>query len=217
MDLKAGNAFAAIVVALLAASSAAAQLGDEIPHATYYAAVQAVYSGEYRTAARELARETQRGVHTPTTRWIDSICYYAMLGEVLYHQGRNAEALSQFDQACQLLIAYPNWLLQVRFQQNPRPDLNRVRRAPTWGRSDRTFAIGQFPATEQVLLGDLNAQRVVQEGGVYRAPMLLRVNAIEVMRMSALAIRRRNEILGPLGSQDALTRQLVTILSAGNL
>src|SRR3954466_9130597 len=47
--------------------------------------------------------------------------------------------------------------------------------------------------------------------------MLLRVNAIEVMRMSALAIRRRNEILGPLGPQDALTRQLVTVLSAGNL
>src|SRR3954466_5565561 len=47
--------------------------------------------------------------------------------------------------------------------------------------------------------------------------MLLRVNTIEIMRMSALAIRRRNEILGPLGSQDAITRQLVTILSAGNL
>ena len=63
------------------------------------------------------ARETQRGVHTPQSRWIDSICYYAMLGEVLYQEGRNADALAQFDQACQVLLAYPNWLLQVRFQQ----------------------------------------------------------------------------------------------------
>src|SRR5690349_1975564 len=109
MGLKAGKAFAAIVFELLIASPAAAQLGDEIPHGSYYAAVQAVYSGDYRTAARELARETQHGIHTTTTRWIDSICYYSMLGEVLYHQGRNAEALNQFDQACQLLIAYPNW------------------------------------------------------------------------------------------------------------
>src|SRR4051812_41977811 len=194
MDLKAGNAFAAIVLALLVAGTAAAQLGDEIPHGSYYAAVRAVYSGEYKTAAKELARETQRGIHSPTTRWIDSICYYAMLGEVLYHQGRNTEALNQFDQACELLISYPNWLLQVRFQQNPRPDPNRARRTPTWGRSERAFAIGQFPATEQVLVGDLDAQRVIQQGGVYRTPMLLRVNAVEVMRMAALAIRRRNEI-----------------------
>src|SRR5205814_1047376 len=115
-----------------------------------YAALQAVYSGEYRTAARELGREAQRGIHTPTTRWIDSICYNTMLGEVLYQQGRNAEALAQFDEACQILIVYPNWLLQVRFQQNPRPDPNRSRRVPTWGRSERAFVIGQFPNTEQV-------------------------------------------------------------------
>src|SRR5436305_9542569 len=44
MDLKAGNAFAAIVLALLIAATAAAQLGDEIPHGSYYAAVRAVYS-----------------------------------------------------------------------------------------------------------------------------------------------------------------------------
>ncbi len=217
MDLTAGKPLAAVVLALLAASTAVAQLGDEIPRASYYAAVQALYSGEYRTAARELGRETQRGIHTPQTRWIDSICYYAMFGEVLYHQGRNAEALAQFDQACQLLLAYPNWMLQVRFQQNPRPDANRARRAPPWGRSQRTFAFGQFSGTEQVLVGDLDAQRTIQQGGVFRAPMLWRVNVVEVVRMSALAIRRRNEILGPLATQDPINKQLSVALSAGNL
>ncbi len=219
MPLTASKASTAIMLALLAASNASAQLGDEIPHPAYYAAVQAVYSGEYRTAARELARETQRGVHTTQTRWIDSICYYAMLGEVLYQQGRNAEALAQFDEACELLLAYPNWLLQVRFQptSGPRADPNRARRVPTWGRSQRTFVLGQFPKTEQVLVGDLNANNVLQQGGVYRTPMLWRVNVIEVMRMSALAIRRRNEILGPLAPQDPITKQLSAALSAGNL
>src|SRR3954471_155395 len=217
MDLTAGKPFAAAMLALLAASTAVAQLGDEIPHASYYAASQAIYTGEYRTAARELARETQRGVHTPTTRWIDSICYYAMYGEVLYHQGRNAEALAQFDQACQILLAYPNWMLQVRFQQNPRVDVNRARRVPTWGRSQRTFVIGQFSNTEQVLVGDLNANDTIVKGGVYRTPMLWRVNVIEVNRMAALAIRRRNEILGPLAAQDAINKQLSAALSAGNL
>jgi hypothetical protein len=217
MDLTAGKPFAATVLALLAASTAVAQLGDEIPHPSYYAASQAIYTGEYRTAARELGRETQRGVHTPQTRWIDSVCYYAMYGEVLYHQGRNADALAQFDEACQTLLAYPNWMLQVRFQQNPRIDANRSRRAPTWGTSQRRFVIGQFSKTEQVLVGDLNANDTITKGGVYRAPMLWRVNVIEVNRMAALAIRRRNEILGPLAAQDAINKQLSAALSASNL
>jgi hypothetical protein len=217
MDLTAGKPLAAAVLVMLAASTAMAQLGDEVPHASYYAGMQSFYSGEYRTAGRELSRETQRGIRAGQTRWIDSICYYAMFGEVLYHQGRNAEALAQFDEACQLLLAYPNWLLQVRFQQEPRPDTNRARRAPTWGRSQRTFALGQFSGTEQVLVGDLNAQQTLQTGGVFRTPMLFRVNVIEVIRMSALAIRRRNEILGPLAPQDPITKQLSAALSAGNL
>jgi hypothetical protein len=217
MALDAGRPLFALMLSLLATSSAAAQLGDEIPHAPYYAAAQAIYAGDYRTAARELVRETQHGVHTTQTRWIDSICYYAMLGEVLYHQGRNAEALAQFDEACQLYLAYPNWLLQVRFQTPPRPDPNRTRQAPPWGRSQRPFAIGQVPVTEQVLVGDLNPENVARNGGVYRTPMLWRVNVVEVVRMTALAIRRRNEILGPLAAQDSISRQLSTVLAGGNL
>lgn len=220
MDLKAGKLSAAVMLALLAASTAAAQLGDAIPHASYYASMGAFYAGDYKGAERELRREATRGIHTANTRWIDSICYYAMLGEVLYHQGRNAEALEQFDQACQILLAYPNWLLQVRFQGNEttiRTDTNRARRLPTWGRSQRTFVIGLFPQTEQVLVGDLNANDTIQKGGVYRTPMLWRVNVSEVVRMSALAIRRRNEILGPLAAQDSITRQLSTVLASGNL
>jgi tetratricopeptide (TPR) repeat protein len=217
MDLTAGKPLSAAVLALLATSTALAQLGDEIPHASYYAAVQALYGGEYRVATRELGRETQHGVRAAQTRWVDSICYFAMYGEVLYHQGRNTEALGQFDQACQLILAYPNWLLQVRFQQNPRLDANRARRVPTWGRSQRTFVIGQFSNTEQVLVGDLDASKTVQQGGVFRTPMLWRVNVVEVMRMSALAIRRRNEILGPLAAQDPINKQLSAALSANNL
>ena len=77
--------------------------------------------------------------------------------------------------------------------------------------------IGQFSNTEQVLIGDLDAQKTLQTGGVYRAPMLWRVNVIEVNRMAALAIRRRNEILGPLAVQDSINKQLSAALSAGNL
>jgi hypothetical protein len=203
------------VLALLVASSAFAQLTDEIPHASYFVTKEAFYAGEYRDAEKNMRRE--RGIRTTQSNWIDSICIHAMLGEVLFNQGRNAEALAEFDQSCQTFLAYPNWLLQVRFQQGPRPDTNRIRRQPPWGRSSRNFVIGQFSATESILFGDLNASRTYQTGGVVQAPMLMRVNVVEIMRATALAIRRRTEILGPLAPQDTISKQMAAALASTSL
>lgn len=218
MDLTARKISCAILLSTLAASPAAAQLTDDIPGAPYFIAVEAFYSGEYRDAERALRRETQRGVRAGQTRWIDAICTHAMLGEVLYHQGRNQQALANFDQACQILLAYPNWLLQVKFQQPPRPDLNRSRRVPPWGQPARQFVIGQFSQNEQVLVGEMNsAERALRQGGVVRQAMYWRVNVVEVVRMSALAIRRRGELLGPLAKHDPISKELSDVLSRGNL
>src|SRR3712207_7837559 len=59
--------------------------------------------------------------------------------------------------------------------------------------------------------------RSIQQGGVFRQPMYWRVNVNEIMRMTALAIRRRNEMLGPLGKYDAVSKQLSDVLARGNL
>jgi hypothetical protein len=218
MDLTARIFLGSVLLSSLAAMPAAGQLSEEIPHAPYYAGAEALYMGEYRDAEQVLRRETQRGVRAGQVRWIDAICHHAMLGEVLYHQGRNADALANFDQACQVLLTYPNWLLQVRFQQPPRPDPNRLRRAPPWGQSGRQFAFGQFSETEQVLIGDPTlGEDDIRRGGALAVPMFWRVNVIEVVRMSALAIRRRNELLGPLAKHDPITRELSDVFSRGNL
>ena len=221
MDLIARKSLVGVVLSLATAGSSAAQfrpeLSGELPNAAYYLAVHAFYSGEYGDAERALGRETRGGLRIAQARWVDSICYHAMLGEVLYHQGRNAEALAEFDQACELLLAYPNWLLQVKFQRAPQPDLNRLRRPPPWGQSERRFTLGSFPTTEQVLIGDLDANRAFQQGGVAALPMLWRLNAAEVVRTAALAIRRRNELLGPLALHDRISKDLSETFSRGNL
>lgn len=220
MSSRMRTRIATFLLVMLAAGRTSAQLQDAIPHASYFAAAQAFYYGEYRSAERELRREAQHGVRAGQSRWIDSICYHAMLGEALFHEGRNAEALASFDEACQLFAAYPNWLLQVKFQtgpSGPRVDTNRARRVPPWGRSSRNFVLGQFPETEQVLIGDLDANRAFQQGGVVREPMFWRVNVVEIMRMTALAIQRRNEILGPIAPQDAISKQLSAVLTRTNL
>src|SRR5262245_8688481 len=113
MSLIARRGVAGALLGLLLASSASAQITDSIPRATYFAAKEGCYSGEYRDAERNLRRE--HGVRIGQTNWIDAICYHSMLGEILYHEGRNREALAEFDQACQVFLAYPDWLLQVKF------------------------------------------------------------------------------------------------------
>ena len=96
--LRAIRPFAwALVLALLVIRPVAAQQGEDVPGVSYWRAVEAIYAGEYRDAERALRRETNRGIQTTQPRWIDSICYRAMLGEVLYQQGRNPEALAEFD------------------------------------------------------------------------------------------------------------------------
>jgi len=217
MNWTARKQLFAVTLALLAAAPAFAQI-DEVPRPSYYACVEEYYSGGYQQAERDFRRE--RGIRTGQTNWIDSVCYHAMQGEVLYQKARNADALAEFDQACQIFLAYPNWLLQVKFQSSTtgmRADANRSRRIPSWGQSARKFAIGQFNGTETVLVGDLNAGQVAQQGGVVRAPMYLRVNVVEVMRTAALAIRRRNEILGPLAPNDPISRELSVKLSSASL
>ena len=99
----------AVAVAVLWPRAASAQV-DQMPEPGYYAAVNEFYSGQYRDAERAFRRMTRSGVQANQSRWIDSICYNAMLGEVLYHQGRNAEALAVvrpgvLDAACRIRIS----------------------------------------------------------------------------------------------------------------
>jgi hypothetical protein len=105
----------------------------------------------------------------------------------------------------------------VQFQQPLRPELNPARRVAPWGQSGRQIAFARFPSTEPVLIGDLNANRVLQEGGVAALPMFWQVNVSEVIRTAALAIRRRSELLGPLSEHDRISKDLAAAFARGNL
>jgi hypothetical protein len=207
----------ALLALLIAAGRSSAQVGEEIPSGNYYVAVQALYAGDYRDAANEMRRESQRGVRSTLARWVDSVCYHAMLGEVFYHQGRNTEALAEFDQACRYVLQYPNWLTRVNFLRPPQPDPNPARRAAPWGPSTRQSIPAQFPRTEQVAFGQINNSDVIQRGGVFAAPEYRRVNVVEIVRTTALAFRRRAELLGPLAPHDQLFKDLSNALARGNL
>ena len=123
--------------------SAQAQLGDTIPSQQYYNGIEELYEGDFRDAQRTFSRSLTGSVKTigptGTVRWVDAICYHAMLGETFYHWGQPEQALQQFDQACTILMQYPKWMLRVQFPPQLAGDASLARVAIPWGTSDRRF------------------------------------------------------------------------------
>lgn len=195
------------------------QFRDSIPSQAYYAGVEELYRGDYSNAQRAFQRALRGGVKTlgptGTILWVDSICYHAMLGETFYQWGQPQQALEQFNFACGLYLQYPRWMLRVEFNTQPRADSNLGRVAVPWGATQRQATPGSYPRTFNVAQGQIDNSRQVQQGGVIQQPQYWPVNVVEIQRCLALAIRRRNEILGPLGPYDAMSRSLVVQLSRG--
>ncbi|TWT32232.1 CHAT domain protein [Posidoniimonas corsicana] len=204
-----------LLLAALAPRPAAAQSGG-IPGPSYFLAVEAIYEGDYSDAAKAMFREQRSAVRTVTNRWVDSVCYYAMRGEALYQMGLNQDALADFTRAAELLLANSNWMLRVRFNQDPRADNNSRRIAP-WGRSARNPVYCRLPETMLFSYGRLNNNDVANRGGTVQMPQFWKIDVAEVMRCAALSLRRRNQLLGALGPHDALSRDLADTFARGNL
>lgn len=209
----------AATVLVAQAPVALAQVTDTIPSRTYYNGIEDLYQGDLSDALRTFRRSLTGSVktigETGTVRWIDSICYHAMMGEVFYHWGQPQQALEQFDLACTLYLQYPKWMLRVQFNQQLAADSNLSRVAIPWGVSQRRYVPGRFNTTMPISQGSIDASQQVQQGGVVTPAQLWPVDVVEINRCTALAIRRRNEILGPLGAHDSLSRTLASTLSRG--
>lgn len=193
---------------------ALAQLGRTVPPESHQNAIELLYSGDYRRAARQSTSDLRGAVKTLQARWVDSICFQTMLGETFYQQGNNLAALEHFDQACQLYLAYSKWLLKVTFPPL-RAGNNRGRQIPPWGQSGRQPIYAEFSGSMLVSMGKIDHTLERDRGGVIQAAQYWQVDVVEVMRCAGLAIRRRNELLGPLGPTDRLTKELVETMSRG--
>ncbi|MEM9351515.1 MAG: CHAT domain-containing protein [Planctomycetota bacterium] len=190
--------------------------GDTTPSRIYFAAVEEIYRGEFRDAQRQFNNELRGGIRLgPNARWLDSICYYSMLGEVLYQQGSYRAALDQFNSACAMYLENPKWLLRLRNAQEPRADSSLARRPPPWGQRTRSAPLSRLPEQLSMSLGQFDNSGAAQRGGVVRPPQIWRLNAAEVVRCTAHAIRRRNELLGPLARHSPLSGRLATELGSG--
>jgi len=193
-------------------SRAPAQVGQqEIPSLQYRAAFSLLNEGEYKDGLEEFLSADRGAIKTIDARWIDSICYQTMIGECYYQMGHLGKALDHYTAAVRLYVAYSGWMLRVQFPPGIRPSANR-RMAP-WGVSTRRSRPGHFPATMMVSLGRIDNQQQLRHGGIVQQAHLRPIKVQEIVRCTALAIRRRTKLMGPVCQHDRLTSELIAALS----
>ncbi|MFP6751556.1 MAG: CHAT domain-containing protein [Pirellulaceae bacterium] len=204
--------FLPLIAISLPAHQARSQNLNAVPRQEYFLAKAIMRDGDFVRASRGFESAARSGIRSTEGRWVDSICYYAMMGECYYQMGRTAEALERFEAALQLYVAHQNWLLALDYP--PAIQLSgRARRPITWAISQRTPIIGQVPGTINSLQGRLNNLQVLAQGGVYVPLQLFPIHAEEIVQCTALAMRRRLAIMGPTCPYSPLTLQLLNALS----
>src|SRR5262245_46437049 len=205
-----------VAVALaLGARGARAQFtpGDHVPSQLYFTTLATYHDGNYRTALAAFLNESRSGIKTGVaSQWIDAICYSTMAGECYYRMGQLQQALAQYDAALKLYVAYSDWMMRVQFPASIVPAVNAARATP-WGQSKRGAVVGAFPDTFLMGQGQIDQTAVVRSGGVLSPAIMFPAHVGEIVRCTSLAIRRRRELMGPVCKYDALTQNVVDVLS----
>ena len=184
--------------------------GGTIPNESHYKTWQLVRQGNFG-AAIQLSREELGGAtKIGQQRWIDSICYYATLGECEYVTGNADAALDAFESAIDIYLSAPDWIARVEYPTGTRHSEGI---APPWGAGARNLPLGIFPNDAMIRLGDPITDERIKQGGMLKNPELRKIDPTEILRCTALSLRRRNEILGPLTPYDHRTRPIVECFS----
>lgn len=203
--------FATLVVFLACAPSAFAQRpgtieGHPIPTPRYYNGIRYLESGDFTTAARFYTQELRTAFRIGAAHWLDSICYYAMIGESYYQAGDLETALDNYNAALAIAMAYPNWMARVTYIGG----VSTVAKpAAPWGASRRPVPIGVFPSKATIVVGDKITEERLKQGGMITEQKAIPIDPSEILRCTALSIRRRAEILGPIAPFDPISHQIV--------
>ncbi len=200
---------------LSACTPLAAQMrATQMPSDEHFRAFSPYMDGDYNTA-RSYFQAAPR-LQAPGQVWIDSVSYHTMIGECMFQMGNLSGALEQYKYALMAFVANAEWLMRIDFPATLAADNRTVRKPPTWGPGQRPIRVARVPESMGSRQGQTAEQnlRALQEGGVVSQEMIYRVNVKEIVRCTALAIRRRHEIMGPTSSYDPLTSQVVTSLTA---
>lgn len=189
--------------------SSRAEAQDSIPSMVYFAGFEDFSEGDYGEALEFFDDALRGATKIGMQPWIDSTCYHTMIGECHYRMGNYAEALDAYEAALRIQVAYPDWIGRMQLA-GPTP-LARI--GTPWGDTTLKANLARYPQKGSFRI---DQQSIVESGGKpaigkkfeYRI-----IQAEEIVRCTALAMRRRIEILGPLCEYDPLSHDLFQVMS----
>lgn len=199
----------------MASPSSAVQLPNQpaIPNLEYYRSYEFLKDGKtdeadagFRTALRPFNLPMEQ-------RGFESIPSIVMLGETYYHQGHSSKALEYYESALTLLARSSGW---VRYVEPilPATKAEGPSRGIAWAQSDRK--------TQPGLITNRWQYTVVPNGIPFHGPTgetalpgaRSTVDAMEILRTSAIALRRRWQLLGRYGGTSKLNREVEESLAS---
>ncbi len=184
------------------------------PSGSYFLHIAMMHDGDYQKALDGFRSDFTFGLQAAGTHWVDSICYLTMAGECLNRMGRPAEALDDYNAALKLYLAFPNWMMGIQFPANIARCA--TRRPTPWGQSERRTQLGQFPAAMFLIADTVLADPIPPPNGSSRftaAGQPVLANVQEIARATALALKRRRELLGPVCPYDPLTAAVAALFA----
>ncbi len=176
---------------------------DSLPSDDYYLAYLPYLEGRFVEARKTFEKSLNSALRGSNGRWVDSIPAYAMIGECNYQLGNHTDAIKAYREAFRWYLAYDNFLTRMTWNSGALKPPTSAPRVPGFPEK-RLGKLAQFPKSEPFVQGAYyNLGRTTVDT---RHIKLL--DAHEITRTLAIALRRYGELLGPLAEYDPLLKDL---------
>jgi hypothetical protein len=169
--------------------------GTNVIRPEYYLALERMADGQSMEATAYLDSALVQARIANDQRGIDSIPPLVMLGECAWDQCDIALALERYDAALQLSLQTLPWLTHLKSPGNIKPDARA--REILWAPNTRGTQMGQFTDPWPISIGSPDALLELVSAPAQTGKMVT-IDAMEVLRCQAIALRRRYLLLGPL-------------------
>ena len=190
----------------------AERVGPNLIRPEYYSALDLIEDGQTEPAIVGLDAALQKSRASKNQRGIDSIPPLVMMGECFWMQGRIGLAMEQYDAALSISVQCSKWTSMLVTKVNGKSESRS--RDIDWGGDTRRGADFWNPSElAQIPLGGSEA---IPESSSEpaEAGRLIAIDAMEILRCQALALRRRNYLLGSLVRLNPLSPALPQAFTA---
>jgi len=191
-------------------------VGPKVPAANmvrpeYYTASDFFADGQVSQAAIVLEAALSQSRMVNNQRGIDSVPPMVKMGECFWEQSDIGMALEKCDAALQISLMSQRWLSLLRPSTGNIRAETRIREVP-WAMNSRGTQMGAYSEAWPIALGssDLLLETAAGQGV---SGKVVAIDALEVLRCQAIALRRRFQLLGPLAKHNPLTRPLLDAFS----